>query len=76
MQESLLVIIEVIVGTIFTCDSCALGAYLVKRTYMEVTNPLSLLVKMDKDDDTMPEPKDMTGMNTMPPCWNSVVRRS
>ena len=54
MQESLLVLSGVIIGTIFTCAGCALGAYLVKLTYMEVTNPLPLLVKIDgdKEDNT------------------------
>ena len=53
MQESLLVLTGVIVGTVCTCAGCALGAYLVKRTCMEVTNPLPLLIDIDRDDDTV-----------------------
>ena len=51
MQESLFVLGGVIVGTVFTCCGCALGAYLVKKTYMEITNPhpQELLLKLDKD---------------------------
>jgi len=39
MQESLLVLAVLAVGTVFTGAGCLLGAYLVKKTYSDVTNP-------------------------------------
>ena len=50
MQESLLVITEVIMGTIFTGIGCVLGAYLLKRTYVKLTHPQTLILNMEKDD--------------------------
>ena len=52
MHDSLLVLSGVIVGTTFTCIGCYLGAFLVKRTYMEITDPYppEVLIKLDKDD--------------------------
>ena len=52
MHESLLVLSGVVVGTSFTCIGCYLGAYLVKRTYEDVTNPYpqELLLKVDSED--------------------------
>ena len=54
MHESLLVLSGVIVGTSFTCIGCYLGAYLVRRTYEDVTNPYppELLLKVDREDNT------------------------
>ena len=53
MHESLLVLGGVIVGTVFTFVGCCLGAYLVKSTYMEITNPepQELLLTVDKGID-------------------------
>ena len=54
MHESLLVLSGVIVGTVFTCVGCYLGAFLVKRTYMEITKPYQpeLLIELDREEDS------------------------
>ena len=61
MHESLLVLSGVIVGTTFTCIGCYLGAHLVKRTYMEITNPYppEVLLKLDREEGGVEkEPED------------------
>ena len=52
MHESLLVLSGVIVGTVFTCVGCYLGAYLVKRTYEEITSPYpnEVVLKLDNEE--------------------------
>ena len=52
LHESILVLIGVIIGTVFTCTGCVLGAYLVKQTYLEITNPYpnKVVLKLDKDE--------------------------
>ena len=52
MHESLLVLSGVIVGTTFTCVGCYLGAFLIKRTYMEITQPYppEVLIQLDKEE--------------------------
>ena len=56
MHESLLVLSGVIIGTVFTCVSCYLGAFLVKRTYMEITNPYpEVLLKLDREEEDTPD---------------------
>ena len=59
MHESLLVLSGVIVGTSFTCIGCYLGAYLVRRTYEDITNPYppEVLLKLDKDEDIEIQPQ-------------------
>ena len=53
MQESLLVLAGVTVGTVFTGAGCLLGAYLVKKTYADVTNP-PVPIFLQKEEDAEP----------------------
>ena len=54
MQESLLVLSGVAIGTVFTGAGCLLGAFLVKKTYMEVTNPPQPRYLRLPDEDAQP----------------------
>ena len=49
MHESLLVITGIIFGTVSSLSGVLLGAKLVKRTYMELTTPLSDIY-IDEED--------------------------
>ena len=51
MQEVLTAFIGIIIGTSATLLGCWLGAYLVKRTYTEVTNPYPIVVKEAQKDE-------------------------
>ena len=53
MQESLLVLAGVAVGTVFTGAGCLLGAYLVKKTYSDVTNP-PIPIFLQQEENTEP----------------------
>ena len=53
MQESLLVLTGVAVGTVLTGAGCYLGAYLVKKTYSDVTNP-SVPIFLQQEEDVNP----------------------
>ena len=57
MQESLLVLAGIIVGTVFTGSGCVLGAYLVKKTYIEVTQTYPVIVEVDEDNNKVDEPE-------------------
>ena len=63
MHESLLVLSGVIVGTVFTCVGCYLGAYLVKRTYEEITSPYTneVVLKLDNEEQQPPQSKQPQG---------------
>ena len=54
MQEVLTAFIGIIIGTCSTLGGCWLGAYLVKRTYTEITNPYPHIVK-----ETVEEEEDL-----------------
>ena len=74
MHESLLVLGSVIVGTSFTCIGCYLGAYLVRRTYEDVTNPYppEVLLKLDREEDGVEkEPEDDILLDVV---WSGVKR--
>ena len=50
MHESLLVLAGVTAGTVFTGVGCLLGAYLVKKTYSDVTNPpVPIFLQQEED---------------------------
>ena len=63
MHESLLVLSGVIVGTSFTCIGCYLGAYLVRRTYEDITNPYppEVLLKLDSEEEQQLQSKQPQG---------------
>ena len=59
MHESLLVLMGVLAGTVFTGAGCFLGAYLVKKTYMEVTNPSPpMYLRVQEDEEQLQKPPE------------------
>ena len=52
MHEVLLVLSGTIIGTVFIGAGVFLGAWLVKRTYSELTHPHPLLFKVEEQENT------------------------
>ena len=59
MHEVLLVLSGTILGTVFIGAGVFLGAWLVQRTYSELTHPQPLLYKIEEDTtDSTVKPED------------------
>ena len=61
MHDTVLVLTGILVGTSFTAAGCFLGAYLVKRTYMDVTQPISLTLSPKGREEEEQSLRDMEG---------------
>ena len=66
MENSIIVLSGVIIGTLFMGAGCILGAYLVRRTYEDITNPQPLLVKLPGGKDNTQNPREVEGYD-----WDS-----